>query len=256
MSHKQSRQQPSGSTQLASASSSVPVPAEASVPATRPAGGLSEARPANLKEVRESLVQGLDIPTKQRRPTYNQWDKESLLIMVSAGVSLSSATAAVGCSLRTFYRWLAEDPVFKQRYYNDRSRAETDPLEMIREHAKHNLKAAMYLHKNAQRRQRRRAREQEEPAEKKLGQVEIILTQMFNDLAPLVGGLDEPTRSDFQKVFAGHLGLLEKAMEGLWRADEEEIVKRESIFPPVEPAAPSSVVNEPKRPIAATSETP
>lgn len=206
----------------------VPLPVAASQGQLVP-GNLPPGRPGEgLAKVKGELVkEGRVRPDP--RPTFSQWDKEELLSLICCGVSVSNATAAVGCSRRTFYRWLANDPIFRKRFHNDRAKAEVDPLEMLREHAKHNWRAAEYLHKQSLRRERRLARDQMEPSEKFLGQVEIALVNFFKDFCPLVQQLEGELRECFDQVLAGHLDILNGVMNGLWRADEQEIVKRDPI---------------------------
>lgn len=192
-------------------------------------GDLPQGRPGEgLAKVKGELVkEGRVRPDP--RPTFSQWDKEYLLSLVCCGVSVANATAAVGCSRRTFYRWLANDPVFRKRFHHDRARAEIDPLEMLREHAKHNWRAAEYLHRQSIRRERRLAKDKLEPSEKFLGQIEITLVNFLKDLRPLVQQLEGGLRESFDQVLAGHVDILCGVMNGLWRADEEEIVKRDPI---------------------------
>jgi hypothetical protein len=196
------------------------------LPAELPAAQAAEA----LQQTRQELTQGRVPARKEQRPTYSQWDKEQLLLLVASGVSVSTATAAVGCSRRTFYRWLADDPVFKTRFHSERARAETDPLEMIREHAKQDWRAAQYLHKNAVRRMRRERQARQEPSDKELVQLYMEVVALYNDFVPLVRDLDDQRREAFEKVLAGHADILNAMLQGLWRADEEALVAYDPIW--------------------------
>lgn len=208
----------------------------AATPADPAAGPLVEAKlPAaevsqGLQEIRQELTQGRVPARKETRPTYSQWDKEHLLLMVAAGVSVTTAVAAVGCSKRTFYRWLADDPSFRARFHSERARAEMDPLEMIREHAKHNWRAAQYLHSNSVRRARRERKDQQEGSDKQLVQITIAIVNLYKDLVPLVRALGDQHREAIEKVLAGHADIMEGVLQGLWRADEEAVVKRDPIW--------------------------
>jgi hypothetical protein len=201
------------------------------VPAAPQRGELAGANPgAELAKAKEQIA-GDRVPARrEQRPTFSQWDKEQLLLLVASGVSVSTATAAVGCSRRTFYRWLAEDPVFKSRFHSERARAETDPLEMLREHAKRDWRAAQYLHKNAIRRVRRERKAKQESSDKELGQLYMAVVALYNNLATLIRGLDDQHRAAFEKVLAGHADILNDILQGLWRADEELLVAYDPIW--------------------------
>jgi hypothetical protein len=148
---------------------------------------------------------------------FDRFSKDKLLDLIAYGISVPQAAAAVGCSVRTVYRWLAEDASFKRRYHDNRCQAQWDPLEILRRHANENWRAAAYLHEQASRNARKKSRVGDELPEDLLGQIEGPLRAMFQEIEAIVASLEAgPHRKQLGECLVRHADILGGVMQHLW----------------------------------------